>query len=164
MYVKYDFYKSLYGESLKEEAFNNLAWEACKKADYYTTGVDGVKKLKHFFPVDDDDAESVKRGICKLINIMNQINLEEETQRNARSYVTKEDGTLHGKVVSSVSSGNESITYSVGNASAQIASAVSDLAIRERLYIDTISEYLSGITDSNGVNLMYMGRYPKGVI
>ena len=50
MYVEYEFYTSLYGaDAIKETEFNRLSWEACKKVDYHTTGVDGLKKLKHFF-------------------------------------------------------------------------------------------------------------------
>lgn len=165
MYVSYEKYLCLYGEeAVKESDFNRLSWEACKKLDYHTTGVDGVRKLKHFFPVDEEDAETVKRCICKLIDTMNQIKLAEDAEKNASGYLTREDGTMQGKVVSSVSAGNESISYSVGKVATQISAAVSDSATREKLYRDIITEYLSGVVDSNGVNLLYMGRYPKGVI
>lgn len=161
MYVDYEFYSSLYGgETVKEAVFNRLSWDACKKVDYYTTGVDGVKKLKHYFPFDEEDAETVKRCICKLIDTMNQIVLAEEMERSAQGYVTKEDGTIQGKVISSVSSGNESMSFSIGKAETRISAAVSDGEVREKLYKDIITEYLSGVADSNGVNLLYMGRYP----
>lgn len=159
MYVEYEFYTSLYGtDAIKEAEFNRLSWEACKKVDYHTTGVDGLKKLKHFFPVDEEDAEAVKRCVCKLIDTMQKMQIEE----NAFGYVTREDGTFQGKLVSSVSAGNESISYSVGKNAINIAA--SDSATREKLYMDIITEYLSGVTDSNGVNLLYMGVYPRRVI
>lgn len=160
MYIDYEYYKNLYGEdSIKEEEFNRLSWESCKKVDYYTSGIDGVKKLKHFFPVVEDDVETVKRCICKLISTMNQIILAEDEERNAQGYVTKEDGTIQGKVISSVSSGNESISYSIGKTKTLISKAVSDATEREKLFRDIVTEYLSDVTDSNGVNLLYMGRY-----
>lgn len=163
MYVDYEFYTSLYGDGdISETDFNRLFWDACQKVDYHTTGVDGVKKLRNFYPTDEYASQAVKRCVCKLINTMNQINLAEETERNAWGYVTREDGMLQGKVVSSVSAGNESISYSVGKSAAtQIGKAVSDYSERERLYRNIITEYLSGISDSNGVNLLYMGRYPR---
>lgn len=163
MYVDYEFYSELYGKkAIEESVFNLLSWETCKKVDYYTTGVDGVKKLKHFFPADEDDAESVKRCICKLIDTMNQINLAEEEEKNAQGYIIREDGSLQGKVVSSISAGNESMSYSIGKSgTTQISNAVSDSSAREKLYRDIVTEYLSGVTDSNGVNLLYMGAYPK---
>lgn len=162
MYVDYEFYNGLYGnEGVDATVFNRLSWEACKKVDFHTTGVDGVKKLKHFFPVDEEDAESVKRCVCKLINIMHQIAQAEEEERNAQGYVVKEDGTIQGKVISSVSSGSESVNYSIGKIATQVSKAVSDASEREKIYRDIVKEYLSGVTDSNGVSLLYMGEYPR---
>ena len=159
MYVEYEFYTSLYGaDAIKEAEFNRLLWEACKKVDYHTTGVDGLKKLKHFFPSDEEDAEAVKRCVCKLIDAMHKVNLAED----ASGYVVKEDGTLQGKLVASVSAGNESISYSAGKNA--INTAANDSAAREKLYMDIITEYLSGVTDANGVSLLYMGVYPRRVI
>ena len=159
MYVEYEFYTSLYGaDAIKETEFNRLSWEACKKVDYHTTGVDGLKKLKHFFPSDEEDAEAVKRCVCKLIDTMQKVNLAED----ASGYVAREDGTLQGKLVASVSAGNESISYSAGKNA--INTAANDSATREKLYMDIITEYLSGVTDANGVNLLYMGVYPRRVI
>jgi hypothetical protein len=159
MYVEYEFYTSLYGtDAIKETEFNRLSWEACKKIDYHTTGVDGLKKLKHFFPIDAEDAEAVKRCVCKLIDAMQKVNLAED----ASGYVVREDGALQGKLVASVSAGNESISYSAGKNA--INTAANDSAAREKLYMDIITEYLSGVTDSNGVNLLYMGVYPRRVI
>lgn len=31
---------------------------------------------------------------------------------------------------------------------------------QEKLYADTVREYLSGVTDANNVNLLYAGLYP----
>ena len=63
-------------------------------------------------------------------------------------------------MISSVSAGNESISYSVGNAT-MIDKALSDPTVKEKLFRDTIREGLSGVTDANGVNLLYMGVYPR---
>ena len=41
-----------------------------------------------------------------------------------------------------------------------IDKALSDKAAEAQLYTDTIREYLSGVSDANGVNLLFMGRYP----
>lgn len=157
MYVEYEFYTKLYGEdAVKEAEFNRFSWDACKMVDYHTTGVDGLKKLKHFFPVDEDDSESVKRCICELINTMHKIKQEEE---NMSGYVSREDGSLQGKIITSVSAGNESISYSAGKTA--MSEAVNSSAAREKLYMNIIKRYLSGVTDSNGVNLLYMGEYPR---
>ena len=41
-----------------------------------------------------------------------------------------------------------------------ISKALVDFAVKEKLFRDTIREYLSGVSDANGVNLLYMGVYP----
>lgn len=164
-YIDYEYYKSLYGEKAIQEAdFNRLSWEVCRKLDIATTGIDNVKKLKVAFPVDEEDAETVKRCACKLIEIEAAIERSEETARSAQGYITREDGTVINKQVSSVSAGNESISYVTSGGSSSgatlIDKALSDKDVQERLYRDTIAECLSGVADASGVNLLFMGRYP----
>ena len=165
MYVDYDFYKKLYGsDAMSESEFNRFSWDASKKIAHYTTGADGVKKLQVAFPTDDNGVESVKRCVCALIDLMYNIKQAEQKLRSATGFIQKEDGTVQGKVVTSVSAGNESISYSAKtNNTSPVDEAVSDRKVREQLFADTIREYLSGVTDSNGVNLLYMGTYPYAV-
>lgn len=161
-YIDYPFHTSLYGDDISEADFNRLSWESRRKLDVATTGIDGVKKLKVAFPVDEDDAEAVKRCACALVEILYRIKQAEEAARIASGYTETENG-LKGKVISSVSAGNESISYAVGsNATSAtfIDKALSDKGVQEKLFSDTIREYLSGISDANGVNLLFMGEYP----
>jgi hypothetical protein len=153
-YFDIEFYRQNYGD-IDEKAFNRLSFDACRKLDNHTTGADGVKKLRHAFPVDEDDIEAVKRCGCKLVHLMTQMEAAEQSM----GYEATENGT-RGKVISSVSAGNESISYSVGNAT-MIDKALSDPAVKEKLFRDTIREYLSGVADANGVSLLYMGVYPR---
>lgn len=163
-YVDYAYYSVLYGENALSEAdFNRLSWEAERKLDLNTTGIDGVKKLKVAFPTDEDDAEAVKRCICKLIEIEGNIEAATKRVTDAQGYILRDDGNLQGKVVTSVSAGNESVSFSAKDGSANatlIDKAMSDKTMQEQLYRDTITEYLSGITDANGISLLYMGAYP----
>ena len=163
-YADYEFYKTLYGEkSVSETDFNRLSWDACKRIDTATTTVDGIKKLKIAFPTDEDDSEAVKRCLCELINILYKLEQAEERVNASQGFVQREDGTVSSKLVSSVSAGNESISYSTNNISAAtlIDKALSDKTVQEQLYRDTITKYLSGVTDKNGINLLYAGRYPE---
>lgn len=163
-YADYEFYKTLYGEkSISETDFNRLSWDACKRIDAATTTVDGIKKLKIAFPTDEDDSEAVKRCLCELINILYKLEQAEERVNASQGFVQREDGTVSSKLVSSVSAGNESISYSTNNISAAtlIDKALSDKTVQEQLYRDTIAKYLSGVTDKNGINLLYAGRYPE---
>ncbi len=165
MYADYEFYSAIYGNSAIPAAdFYRLIWDADRKLDKETTGVDGVKKLKVAFPADADSAEAVRRCACKLVNLAYAIESAEKSASTANEYDITENG-LRGKVISSVSSGSESISYATsGTASTLVGKAVSDSAARDNLYRDAIEEYLSGVQDANGVNLLYMGPYPMGAL
>lgn len=158
-YVTYDYYKSIYGEdSMPETDFNRLSWEACRKVDALT-----LNKLKFAFPTDPGAIEAVRRCVCKLIEIAGQIEAANKRVSEGQGYITDESGAMRGKTISSVSSGSESVSYSAkAEQSTLIDAVLSDKAAQERLYRDTVREYLSLVPDSNGVNLLYSGiPYPR---
>ena len=164
-YVDYEYYKSLYGEkALAEADFKRLLWDAEREIDKTTSGVDGVRKLQVAFPTSDYDAEAVKRCAVELVNFLYKL---EEAENNANSvgqYTERADGSLQGKVVSSVSAGNESISYAVGkSADTAISNAIKDLHSKDVAVYQFITSRLSGVSDANGVNLLYGGRYPYRV-
>lgn len=161
MYAAYDFYKSLYDNDLTEADFNRLAWDADRMLDRFTTGADGVRKLRVAYPTDEYDADAVRRCACALVDIMRQLNAAEDNAAGASGFIETANG-LQGKVISSISAGNESISFSTSaNANAtRISAAVSDTVAREQLFYDTIVGYLDGVRDSNGIPLRYMGDYP----
>lgn len=154
-YITFSEYADIYG-AIDAHDFSRYAWEASRLMDIHTTGVDGVKKLSEAMPTDEGDQECVKRCCAALINVMAEI---EKTERSITGFTTRADGTVVSKAVSSISSGSESITFANGVSTA-LSAAVSDSAAREKMYADTVKKYLSGVTDSNGVNLLYMGAYP----
>ena len=156
-YVDIEAYKELYGE-IDEKNFNRLLWEASRILDSETTGVDGYRKLKYAFPTDEEDSEAVKRCLCVIINTMCRVEEAEKEAKN--SFIEREDGTVVGKVVSSVSSGSESISYSTSSASTVVDKIISGALDAVELYRGTIRRYLSGVPDANGVNLLYGGVYP----
>lgn len=162
-YIKLDDYISIYPNDDISGAFDRLSWDASRLMDNLTTGVDGIRKLKHAAPV-ENNAEAVKRCACALIHTMFRLEQMEEAQEQAAAYVKNEDGTVHSAVIASRSAGNESINYANGSnlsSASVLGAAVSDPLTRQKLYRDTVTDYLSGAHDSNGVNLLYMGRYPR---
>ena len=161
-YIDYEFYKTLYGEeNMKESDFNRICWKAEREVDKATTGIDGVKKLKVAFPLDEEDAEVVKRCIVELVNFLYML---EEAERNANSLnqlQKRDDRSMQGKVVSSVSAGNESISYAVGKSIDTVfSSAIKDLQSKDKTIYQFISNELRDITDANGVNILFAGAYP----
>ena len=164
-YVDYEYYKTLYGEkAIPETDFNRLLWDVEREIDKATSGVDNVRKLKVAFPVNEEDAETVKRCVCALVEFLKQI---EDAERNANSvgqYTERTDGSLQGKVVSSVSAGNVSISYAVGkSADTAISNATKSLQDRDVTVYAFIASRLHGISDANGVNLLFGGEYPYRV-
>ena len=160
MYVSLEEYNALY-EPIDERTFNNLSYEACRVMDVHTTGLDNVKKLKRFFPIDSDHAEAVKRCAAKLVNILYQIQQAEASAAMGRGYTQTEQG-LRRQIISRVEAGNEAISYSeTKNANTEIDAAVESRIARDRLLAGIVWDYLRGIEDYNGVNLLYMGMYPR---
>lgn len=160
-YAEFDLYQSLY-PCADESTYHRLSWEAARELDRQTTGLDNVRKLKIAFPADEEAAEAVRRCECELVHLMAQIEEAEKVRQEAHGLVQQEDGTVKGKVVTSVSSGSESISYSTGGntGTTAIDAAAGSTAARNVLFADTVRKYLSGVTDANGVNLLYMGAYP----
>ena len=150
-YLNIDKYRSLYGEITAPE-FARLEMAARRKLDNLTTGIDGVKKLQIAFPTNEEDVEIVRHCMAALVSLMRTA---EHSQKAAQEIVTTENG-MHSNVITSISAGSESIHY------ASIGSATS-AAEYEAMYIRTVKDFLSGIKDANGVNLLYLGRYPYTV-
>ena len=135
-YAVYEDYAALYGEGLDEAGFDRLVWQAGRVMDRATTGVDGVAKLRVAYPEREDEA--VRRCACALV----------ERLRRGQP-VEHPDGTVSPRLVTGRTAGAESVTY------AAAASGAEDTALA-----DAVREYLGGVRDANGVNLLYLGRYP----
>lgn len=165
MYVDYEYYESLYGEKAIPEAdFNRLLWDAEREVDKATSGIDNVRKLQVAFPTSDYESESVKRCVCALVDFLNQLENAESEANSISGLTERADGSMQGKVVSSVSAGNESISYAVGkSADTAISNATKSLQDRDMTVYAFIASRLHGISDNNGVNLLFGGRYPYRV-
>lgn len=162
MYITYEEYNYLYlHDNMDGLTFMQLSREACRVMDVHTTGIDNVKKLRRFFPTNEDDSRSVKYCAAKLINTLNQIQQAEASASMGRGYIETEQG-FRRKIISRVEAGNEAVSYSeTKNSNTEIDSAVSDRTARDKLLAGIVWDYLRGIEDANGVNLLYMGMYPR---
>lgn len=154
-FITKEVYDSLYGEISGTE-FDHLSFKANRILAEHTTGVDGFEKLIHATPTDEDTLTALKYCAAEIINTLHQI----ATIEKAGAMVSRADGTMAPAVVASVSSGSESITYSTNGSSTAVSAAVSDFKARTALFSGILRNYLSGMKDANGVNLLYMGAYP----
>lgn len=164
-YIDYEYYKSLYGDNgISEMDFNRLQFDAEREIDKATSGIDNVPKLRVAFPKDAYTVEIVKRCVVELVNFLYKLEFAEKSANALGELREQADGTMQGKVVSSVSAGNESISYAVGKSSdTAISNAIKDLQSRDVTVYRFIQSRLDGISDANGVSLLYGGRYPYRV-
>lgn len=160
MYITFAEYFNLY-EVIDENLFDRLAFDACRVMDLHTTGIDNVKKLQKFPPTDEYNATAVKHCAAKIVNLLYQIHEAEAAAAMGRGYTETEQG-LQRRIISRVEAGNEAISYSETKiANTAIDEAVSDKRARDKLLAETVWDYLRGVEDANGVNLLYMGMYPR---
>lgn len=159
MYITFEQYGTLY-DQMDEKMFNRLLFDAERMIDNHTTGIDGAKKLRFAFPTERYAVETVMHCAGNIVNLLHQINEAEQAVTAARGYTETEQG-LQRKIISRVESGSEAISYSETKLSnSSIDAAAADKSVRDKMISTTIREYLSGVTDANGVNLLYMGPYP----
>lgn len=153
MYASFNEYSQFYSD-IEEGEYSLYGTRASLELDKQTTGIDGYKKLKNAFPEDEDDANAITYCAIELAHTLKSI-------ENATSYsdaTMNEDGLLVGRQIASISSGSESVSY-VAPKNAYETLAVDAKA--KKMAINTIvRDYLSGVCDKNGVNLLYMGAYP----
>lgn len=160
MYITYIEYFNIY-DRIDENLFNRLAFDACRVMDIHTTGIDNVKKLQKYFPTDEYNIEAVKHCAAKLINVLFQIHEAEAAAAMGRGYTETEQG-LQRRIISRVEAGNEAVSYSETKiANTAIDAAVANKTARDKLLAETVWDYLRGVEDANGVNLLYMGKYPR---
>lgn len=153
-YTTYDFYKNTYyGTAIATaEDFNRLESRACDKLDTMT-----FDRLVSGLPTDARAATKVQKAVCAVADKLNEIEQAEKTAQ-AGGFSTDESGNLVGKIVTEKSSGSEKISYSVTSSiKSAVLSAVGDIQAQNRLCYDTAREYLTGVTNDDGVLLLYAG-------
>ena len=105
------------------------------------------------FPSVEAHAVKVKKAVCAIAEALYWIDI----QRRASSAQKAEDGSYRG-AVASISSGRESISFAVSGANGSVYAAAAASAEAQASLIGSVAaQYLSGIPDANGVNLLYAG-------
>ena len=148
-YADFNFYQeAYYGEELTAETADKWLTRASDELDVLTFG-----RLTSAFPTVEAHAEKVKKAVCAVAETLSCI----DAQRKAVSATRTEDGGYRG-AVASVTSGRESMSFSVnGTAASVYAAAASNEAARNALVAEVAARYLANIPDANGVNLLYAG-------
>ena len=162
-YADYEFYKTSYfGSVVPETDFPRLAERASDFVDTMT-----FDRLVDGLPTNERSQKRIKKAVCSLAELMYQIELAENNATNAAvsgtSTAIGSGGSTTG-IVTSVSSGSESISYATPQqigASAKEWSAVytaaGDVQKTNDLLLKTALSLLTGVRTDDGIPILYAG-------
>lgn len=162
-YADYDFYTTSYFDSVVPETdFPRLAERASDFVDLMT-----FDRLVDGLPENERSQKRIKKAVCSLAELMYQIELAEKNAANAAvsgtSTTIGSGGSTTG-IVTSVSSGSESISYATPQqigASAKEWSAVyaaaGDVQKTNDLLLKTALPLLMGVRTDDGIPVLYAG-------
>lgn len=161
-YADYEFYTTSYFGSVVPEAdFPRLAERASDFIDVMT-----FDRLVDGLPADKRSQKRIKKAVCSLAELMYQIELAEKNAINqASANLTDTNvGNISTGIVTSVSSGSESISYATPQqigASAKEWSAVyaaaGDVQKTNNLLLKTALPLLMGVRTDDGIPVLYAG-------
>ena len=157
MYADYTYYTTEYGGKMSAGDYKRFSRMADRRID----GITG-NKLQFAYPTDERSIEAVKDCVCELADFLYQIDAYNAAAMESMGTVAQADGTVKGKVITSISSGSESISYSTGgSANTSISEAAKDKKVADAMIYGMVQDGLCGVLDSNGVNILYSGiPYP----
>lgn len=159
MYADFNYYKTKYRGKVIESAddFTHFGRKAKRRIDTITGN-----KLQFAFPTEDNAVMAVKDCFCELAEFLYQLDRYQTAALESVGVVAQADGTVKGKVVTSITDGGSSISYSAGGSvDSSIAEAAKDKKKADAMIYGIVKDGLSGVADANGVNLLYAGiPYP----
>lgn len=162
-YADYEFYTTSYfGSVVPETDFPRLAERASDFVDTMTFG-----RLADGLPADERSQKRIKKAVCSLAELMYQIELAEKNATNAAvsgtSTAIGSGGSTTG-IVTSVSSGSESISYATPQQKASgakewsaVYAAAGDVQKTNDLLLKTALPLLMGVRTDDGIPILYAG-------
>ena len=162
-YADYEFYTTSYfGNVVPGADFPRLAERASDFVDTMT-----FDRLVDGLPTNERSQKRIKKAVCSLAELMYQIELAEKNAANAAASGTSTTigtgGSTTG-IVTSVSSGSESISYATPQqigASAKewsaVYAAVGDVQKTNDLLLKTALPLLMGVRTDEGIPVLYAG-------
>lgn len=162
-YADYEFYTTSYfGSVVPESDFPRLAERASDFIGTMTFGrlVDGL-------PANERSQKRIKKAVCSLTELMYQIELAEKNATDAAvsgtSTTIGSGGSTTG-IVTSVSSGSESISYATPQQKASgakewsaVYAAAGDVQKTNNLLLKAALPLLMGVRTDDGILILYAG-------
>lgn len=162
-YADYEFYTTSYFGSVVPEAdFPRLAERASDFVDTMT-----FDRLVDGLPTNERSQKRIKKAVCSLAELMYQIELAEKNATNAAvsgtSTAIGTGGSTTG-IVTSLSSGSESISYATPQQKASgakewsaVYAAAGDVQKTNDLLLKTALPLLMGARTDDGIPVLYAG-------
>ena len=161
-YADYVFYtESYYGNVVPETDFPRLAERASDFIDTMT-----FDRLVDGLPENERSQKRIKKAVCSLTELMYQIELAEKNAINqASTNVTDTNvGNISTGIVTSVSSGSESISYAtpqqIGAGAKEwsaVYAAAGDVQKTNDLLLKKALPLLMGVRTDEGIPILYAG-------
>ena len=161
-YADYKFYTESFGNVVPEADFPRVAERASDFVDLMTSDrlVDGL-------PINERLQKRIKKAVCSLAELMYQIELAEKNATNAvasgASTTIGSGGSTTG-IVTSVSSGSESISYATPQQKASgakewsaVYAAAGDVQKTNDLLLKTALPLLMGVMTDDGIPILNAG-------
>ena len=161
-YADYKFYTESFGNVVPETDFSRLVEKASDFVDTMT-----FDRLVEGLPTNERSQKRIKKAVCSLAELMYQIELAEKNATNAAasgaSTTIGSGGSTTG-IVTSVSSGSESISYATPQQKASgakewsaVYAAAGDVQKTNDLLYETALPLLMGVRTDEGVPILYAG-------
>lgn len=161
-YADYEFYTTSYFDSVVPETdFPRLAERASDFVDTMT-----FDRLVDGLPTNERSQKRIKKAVCSLAELMYQIELAEKNAINqASANLTDTNvGNISTGIVTSISSGSESISYATPQQKASgakewsaVYAAAGDVQKTNDLLLKTALPLLIGIRTDDGIPILYAG-------
>ena len=163
-YADYKFYTESFGNVVPETDFPRLAERASDFVDIMT-----FDRLVDGLPENERSQKRIKKAVCSLAELMYQIELAEKNATNAAvsgtSTAIGTGGSTTG-IVTSLSSGSESISYATPQQKASgakewsaVYAAAGDVQKTNDLLLKTALPLLMGARTDDGIPVLYAGVY-----
>lgn len=161
-YADYKFYTESFGNVVPEADFPRVAERASDFVDLMTSD-----RLANGLPTDERSQKRIKKVVCSLAEKMYQIELAERNATNAAvsgtSTTIGSGGSTTG-IVTSVSSGSESISYATPQQKASgakewsaVYAAAGDVQKTNDLLLKTALPLLMGVMTDDGIPILNAG-------
>lgn len=161
-YADYEFYTtSCFGSVVPETDFSRLAERASDFVDTMT-----FDRLVDGLPTNERSQKRIKKAVCSLAELMYQIELAEKNAINqASANLTDTNvGNISTGIVTSISSGSESISYATPQQKASgakewsaVYAAAGDVQKTNDLLLKTALPLLMGVRTDEGIPILYAG-------